>query len=385
MGVDCHVIIPENPSYYVVDEELKDKIPNDITLHKVRINDITRFIKKVKSVSKPGNIKQKSNGLISCVMGWIRANYFIPDPKVNWVKPVIKKATEIIEHEQIDLIFTNGSPHSVHLSGVELKKKFDVKWIADFRDPWTGMDYFENLNLSTNSLKKHQTLEKKVITSTDLTLTVSPTWEEDFKKLGATKTAFITNGFDEIIDPIKIEQVYISHIGSIHDDRSIKPIISYIQSSNQACKLLLVGDVSEKIRNEVISVLPEKKYKFTGNVSHNEAKKWIAKSKILLLPINQAEDSNGRIPAKLFEYIASGKSILLLGNTNGDAAQILDTIENTGTFEYDKVEEIHKFIDSQISISNPNQNHANIAKFDRKELAKELYIILKKMVIQNKE
>jgi len=193
LGVDCHVIHPENASYYQVDEDLISLIPEEVNLHSVKIKDVTKFVKKVPKLGSEGNIKSDKGGIINRLSKWLRANLFIPDPKVNWVKPVVSAAHKLIHAENFDLVFTNGTPHSVHLAGLAIKEKFDLPWVADFRDPWTKIDYFESMPLSSGSLRKHKQLEKKVIQTADTILTVSQSWRDDFQALGARRAECITN------------------------------------------------------------------------------------------------------------------------------------------------------------------------------------------------
>ncbi len=92
---------------------------------------------------------------------------------------------------------TSGPPHSLHLIGLGLKKKLPgLKWIADFRDPWTEISYYKHLKLTKSSDTKHRALESAVFKNADITLATSYTDAENFRKAGAHAIC-ITNGFDE--------------------------------------------------------------------------------------------------------------------------------------------------------------------------------------------
>jgi hypothetical protein len=94
-------------------------------------------------------------------------------------------------------VVTSGPPHSLHLIGLDLKKFPDLKWIADFRDPWTEISYYKHLKLTKSSDKKHRQLESAVFKNADITLATSYTDAENFSKNGANAVC-ITNGFDEV-------------------------------------------------------------------------------------------------------------------------------------------------------------------------------------------
>jgi hypothetical protein len=68
-----------------------------------------------------------------------------------------------------------GPPHSLHLIGLELKRKLDLTWFADFRDPWTTIGYHKALRLSNYATKKHKMLEHKVLNTADTIIVTSKT------------------------------------------------------------------------------------------------------------------------------------------------------------------------------------------------------------------
>lgn len=386
-GIDCHVICPRNASYYQTDENLKAVIPVDVSIHPVDIKDITSMVKKVPTLNQEGNVKAKSTGPITRVAKWMRANLFIPDPKMNWIKAVTRKALNLHEKHRFDLVFTNGTPHSVHLSGVAIHDKTKLPWIADFRDPWTKMDYFQQLPLTKRSIQKHRRLEKLVVSSADIILTVSESWRKDFTKLGASRAEVITNGFDEYIQTEdNPTEFLISHIGSLHGDRSLDSLAKAIKlildkETSQQIKLVLVGSVTPETKASVLQFLPEDKVIMPGVVNHKEAKQWMARSSILVLAINESVASKGRIPAKLFEYLATGNPIVCLGNDSGDAADIIKQTQSGRCFKQDQSGEIAKYLDLVYSDGDLEKPKPDlIDKYSRKNTAMELKALMESII-----
>ena len=387
LGIECHVIHPDNPSYYHEDASLSEFIPSTIKLHPVPINDITRLVKKVPKMNTEGNIKSGTEGVIGRLSKWLRANMFIPDPKINWVKPVVKTASKLLTAEQFDLVFTNGTPHSVHLSGLAIKNKFSLPWIADFRDPWTKIDYFEKMPLSKRSLAKHKQLEREVIQRADVCLTVSPSWRQDFEKLGAKKAHCITNGYDQTIQKVSDKDFLISHVGSLHGDRSLDDLliafdllVSKEEDHQAKAKLVLVGNISAETTMLVKSNVPNDRLILTGILSHQEAKQWIARSSVLLLPINQSNDAQGRIPAKLFEYLSSGIPIVVLGSKEGDAAKIITETQAGRCFEEDEYKPLYEYLTAikTDSIESRSTN-TDVSSYSRENTAKQLFELIKSL------
>lgn len=392
LGVECHVIYPKNPSYYVEDYTLGKLITSEIKLHSVKIFDITKVIKRVPKLKNEGNIKSNEGGLISRISKKIRANWFIPDPKIIWVPKVVKSAIKLHLNENFDLIFTNGTPHSMHIAGNKIKTAINRPWIADFRDPWTKMDTFAHLPLNQKARKKHEDYEMEVISKADICLTVSPSWKEDFKNIGAKNAQCITNGFDEYIEPIKTRNFIISHVGSIHSDRSLDVLLSALKkikkqhpSIYDEIKLVLVGNINPIITSQLKDEISAPHLLITGQINHSEAKKWIAKSNLLLLPINNSKASKGRIPAKLYEYIAARKPIALFGSSKGDAGKIVRSNGFGKCFSAFDSEELTNFIlDIQANPAYHTYNQQKIEKYHRKHLAKELLNLMQDLVNKNK-
>ena len=87
---------------------------------------------------------------------WIRGNVFIPDARVSWVAPSVKFLSTYLRTHPVDVVVTTGPPHSMHLIGKRLKRNLGITWVADFRDPWTDIEFFDKMMLTKGSDKKHR-------------------------------------------------------------------------------------------------------------------------------------------------------------------------------------------------------------------------------------
>ena len=162
-GIEPVVYTVENPSYAILDNTLQSEVPKDIIVLKQPIKEPNRFFSLFGSSKKKvsaGFLDPKPS-LFGKIAQYIRANYFIPDARKFWIKPSIKYLLEYLSKEKIDVIITTGPPHSLHLIGLQLKKKTGIKWIADFRDPWTDIDYFHQLPLTETAKQKHHRFRKR--------------------------------------------------------------------------------------------------------------------------------------------------------------------------------------------------------------------------------
>lgn len=327
------VFTPENPSFEVKDESLVNDVSDEVEVIKLPIWEPYGLVNKLKGKGNQQSdlIKKKKKGLLAKTLLWIRGNCFIPDPRKFWVKPAVKVLEDLIVSNEIDVIITTGPPHSMHLIGHKLKQKLDVKWVADFRDPWTQWGLFQNFNMSQLAWNKHKKLEKKVLRDANEVITVSHHYAEGLKELYQRDVHVITNGFDEAefesVANIKPDKFVIRHLGVVDEHRNPWPLLNAVEklaAQNVQINIEFVGNVNETLKAEI----SERKelagsVEFKPYVSHSEVLPLYRKSAVLLsLPMN-AENAKGNIPGKIFEYLAAKRPILAIGDISGDAARIV--------------------------------------------------------------
>ena len=208
-GWEPVVYTAENPEIPVVDTSLEKEIPEGITVLKIPIWEPYSIYKKFIGRKKEDKInasflsETKKAGLTEKISVWIRGNFFIPDARRFWIKPSIKFLETYLSENKIDYVISSGPPHSMHLIALGLKRKFPLlKWLADFRDPWTNIDFYEKLMLTPMADKKHHRLELSVIKSADCVLSIGSSMSEEFKEMykasggiNFSKFKVITNGF----------------------------------------------------------------------------------------------------------------------------------------------------------------------------------------------
>ena len=169
IGWEITIYTPENPEFPVTDESLLRDVPNSINILTQPIWEPYSIYKKFVGRSKKDGIgasfmsEEKEPSKAENFSRWVRGNWFIPDARKFWVKPSIKFLSPRVQKGEFDMIISTGPPHSMHLIALELKEKFGTPWLADFRDPWTEIDFVDELRLTKKSKAKHAELEKKVI------------------------------------------------------------------------------------------------------------------------------------------------------------------------------------------------------------------------------
>lgn len=382
------VYAPENPNYPLIDENFASEIPSDIEVLKQPINEPYRFAKlfskkKTKQMSS-GIISKKEISAVEKLMLYVRGNFFIPDARVGWVKPSVKLLSKYIAENPVDVVITTGPPHSLHLIGMQLQKDLNVKWIADFRDPWTTIHYHKSLRLNKASERKHKALEASVLKAADIITVTSPTTKKEFEMITETPIEVITNGYD-ISGKIDFEmdsKFSISHIGSLLSERNpeflwkvLAEICREDTSFKNDLQLKFAGAVSEEVKQSLENFQLIKNCEFLGYVSHSEALRLQHKSQVLLLvEINSAE-TRAIIPGKLFEYLAAKRPIIALGPKESDIEGIINETKSGKFFSYwdddelkTEILQLYKdFKKGELKVASEG-----IEKYSRRELTRQM-------------
>lgn len=386
-GWEPIIYTSKDAEYPAMDNSLQKDVKEGMTVLRTKPWEPYGFYKSLtgkKSEEKvsAGFISEgRKPGLMQRIAVWIRGNFFIPDARKFWIKPSVKYLSEWLSKNKVDAIISTGPPHSMHLIALGLKKKFNIPWVADFRDPWTNIDFYDQLMLSAGSDAKHKRLEQEVLQTADKIVTVSKSWAADFKKLCGKEIAVITNGYDEA-DFTKAKQEIkhefaFHHIGALNKDRN--PIVFWqtlgkalkeIPELKKYLKVRLVGNtdfsVFESVRQNGLDSFVEK----VDYIPHNEIISFVCSSPILLLPLNDTPNIMGIIPGKLFEYLAAKRPIFCIGNPSGDTPDIIRETASGLVFDFKDEQGMYKGIEtlfkSFLDGSIGNESGSSIIKYSRK-------------------
>lgn len=393
-GWEPVIYTPENPSYPLVDESLLHEVPNGIKMVKTKIWEPYQLAEKLNKSNKKFKGGQfdvgENQSWKSKLSIWVRGNFFIPDARVFWVKPSISFLKKYLHENQIDTLVTTGPPHSMHLIGLELKKELpNLKWIADFRDPWTEISYYKHLKLTKSSDAKHRMLEKEVFQNADITLATSFSDAENFKKNGANAFC-ITNGFDQNPNSTNVKSnsdyFSLSYIGVLEQLRNPEILweaIHELRKENsdfaKDFKITFAGRVDEKILNQLNKLQLSDSIINLGYLSHQESVQMMQEANLLLITNFPESASKGIIPGKLFEYLATGNPILSFGPKDADVAQILKETKAGNHFYYAQKKEVKSYLlqhYNQWKSKSETSKNSSIDQYSRRNLTKKLTEIL---------
>ena len=394
-GIDPIVFIPDNPHYPITDESIGSELPEGIQIIRFPIKEPYGFAnliskKKITQVSS-GIITKQKQSVLEKVLLWIRGNFFIPDARIGWVKPSINFLRNFIADHHVEAIITSGPPHSLHLIGKSLKEETGIKWVADFRDPWTTIHYHKSLRLTKRAQKKHIALESEVLTKADHIVVTSATTKKEFQKITQTPIEVITNGYDSN-DNFKLNldiKFTLSHIGTLLSNRN--PIVLW-EALSELCSenpefskdllIQLAGSVSDAILISIQKYGLMDQCIVLGYLSHQKAIQLQYNSQVLLLIEMNLPETKAIIPGKLFEYLAAKRPILAIGPVDSDVEKIIEETNSGSYFDYSEREKLKKQIGlfySEYREGHLTLNSKGLSKFSRKTLTSKMSDLIKSL------
>ena len=335
-GVEPVLYVPEGAAYPVWDDSLSAEIPPGLTVYRGRIAEPAAIFPSGKKISA-GFIDASAGkkGWKSRLMTWIRANLFIPDARMFWIRPSVRRLKKILRTEGIDTVISTGPPHTTHMIALRLKRADPaLRWIADFRDPWTKIDYFHHLPLTRWARRKHFRLESDVLTVADDVIAVTRSMADDYRPRVRGRLHVITNGYDTADippNPVPLDKRFtLCHVGSLNADRNphelwevLSELCAQDPSFSSDLQIRLTGNVSPAVFDSLRKNGLKPHVLHIPYAPHTEVVRTQHAARVLLLLMNRTPDGALYIAGKLFEYLAAGRPILLAGFSHSDAADIV--------------------------------------------------------------
>jgi glycosyltransferase involved in cell wall biosynthesis len=316
----------------------------------------------------------------------IRGNIFLPDPRRGWNRYALKKALELIRSEKFDVMVTSGPPHSTHLIGKRIQKVTGIRWIADFRDPWTDIYYYKELYHSGFASRIDSRMEKSVLINADKIITVSQeVGKLLLRKIPGTsgKIAVIPNGYDEtdfkdtaILQNDCFTIVYTGTISmGYRIDKFIEAVSTLPDKVKKSIKIRFVGNVPDEIINQFHQKNLDMMVEILGYVPHEQAVSQMLSASLLLLAIPDAPDNKGIVTGKFFEYLAAKRPILAIGPLGGDVELMLEDCKAGKMFTYGDTENMQLYlleIFEQVQGGTYLNQTTGTEKYTRRNLTREL-------------
>ena len=406
------IYTPENPEYTAIDHTLEAEIPHTVEIIRRPITEPYDLYRKLMGKGASTDMKTltagASGGAVTEISSgkksfkqrlslWIRGNLFVPDPRVGWVKPSVRFLKKYLAEHPVDVIVTTGPPHSMHLIGQRLHKELGLPWIPDFRDPWSRMYYLKHLPMSARTWRRLRSMEQSVLDDCSTVLAVTPLVQEEFQAQTKTPVAMITNGYDggdfeQAVEPDGFFNVV--HTGLFAADGNPLNLWKALgikawadADFKAALRLRLVGKVDREVYDAIAEAGLKDNVVDLGYRDHLTAVREQLAATMLVLPLRNDPEYRPILPGKLFEYLASRRPVLGIGQEDGAMARVL---ANTGagvTAGWDNLEAMRDFIDKaweQFKAGGVPPVEGDIARFSRRSLTRELAALLERVSNENK-
>ena len=417
------IFTPENPEYTAIDHTLEAEIPRTTEIIRRPITEPYNLYRKLmgkgastdmKTLTSPsvlpgserasaGTTKDEVTPISSGRKSfrqrlslWIRGNLFVPDPRVGWVKPSVRFLKKYLAEHPVDVIVTTGPPHSMHLIGQRLHKELGIPWIPDFRDPWTRMYYLKHLPMTRRTWRRLRAMEQSVLDDCSTVLSVTPLVQEEFQAQTKTPVAMITNGydggdFDQQVEPDGFFNIV--HTGLFAADGNPMNLWKALgikawadPDFKKMLRLRLVGKVDREVYDAIREAGLKDNVVDLGYRDHLSAVREQLAATVLVLPLRNDPEYRPILPGKLFEYLASRRPILGIGQEDGAMARVLADTGAGVTADWDNITAIRDFLDKaweQHKAGGVPPVEGDIARFSRRNLTRDLAALLEQVRTNN--
>lgn len=404
------IYTPENPEQLAVDASLEAEVPAEAEIVKTRIIEPYELYRKFLRRSGHGEaavevnpVNARNKSVFQKAAMWVRGNLFLPDPRCLWIGPSVRFLKNYLKDHPVDLIVSTGPPQSMHMIGRRLSLETGLPWIADFRDPWTKIFYFKHLAMMPSTLKWHQRMEKKVLDDASAVVAVSPLVQQDFQAMTQTPVELITNGFDECDFPEgrcedaiggPDKDFVITHTGLFAADGNPTILWKVLADKCRAdenfgkhLKIRLVGKTDSQITDSLEAVGLSDNVINLGYQPHAVAVEEQRAASLLILPLRKEPEYKAVLPGKLFEYLASWRPVLGIGQTDGAMSIILNTTKTGLVLDWNDEASLARFIElcwqrhlkGELTVED-----ADLSQFTRKELTRRMAALFDRVAVHKK-
>ena len=347
--VEVLTVDPTQATYPLLDPSLIEETIG-LTVHQTSARDWFGAYQKLtrrKEVPFSGFANQAGRpGPLQRLSRFIRGNFFLPDPRRGWNGYALTLARRLHKKHPFDVVITTGPPHSTHLIGRSLKRALGLNWWADFRDPWTDIYYYAQFYPTPWARSIDAAYERSVLSEADRILTVAPDLVRLFTEKVpevAQKSHVMPNGYDpddfiQEVEP-KNDVFTLAYTGTLTLDYPVQKVENVLRSlltKGHSLCLQLVGRPAWEFQDRMKALqeaFPAFKVEFYGYRPHAESVTYMQAADALLLLIPDLPNNKGILTGKLFEYIGSGRPIWGFGPIDGDAQDILASVQAGQLFE----------------------------------------------------
>jgi glycosyltransferase involved in cell wall biosynthesis len=339
-GVEIHVLAPDDPKWVSADSETR--VPEAVAVHRAR------FVGPPARRLGDELFGKRGPGLALAHARHLFPRLLVPDEFVLWVLTAAPAAVRLVRRHGIDVVMTSSSPASVHLVGAAVKRATGVPWIADVRDSLVANpDRRTDRALVRAKQSGERSIALLVARYADAVVAATEAIAGELESIGTAPVTLIRNGCDfEDFAGLTYsagDRFRLTHTGSFYGERDPRAALRAVAASSANVTVRFAGDFRPRDRAYASDLGLADRIELYGHVPRRRALELQRSSEALLLLVPDAGGrGRGVVPAKLFEYLASGRPILAAVPPDGEAAAIVRETDAGDVVEPDDVDAIRR-------------------------------------------
>ena len=357
LGWDVHVFTFKNPKYPIREKSSLEIINPKIKVNKIKGFEFPKFMTSPSENILFNNYYSDYSSTQSYMYDQVarkfiytlRELFLFPDARKFLINPSYKFLKNYFRKHNLNHLITTGPPHSMHLAGMKLKKDSGIKWIADFRDPWSN--FFQNklLNELDLTIKKHEKAEADVLKNCDGVFTTSESLKSKFS-IKNKNSYYVPSGFEKEIESTDHNKFRIIYAGSMKEIQNPKnlwlalhDLIKSDEKFKDLLEIILIGNIDRRVINS-IEFKKIRDRQILSYMSKKQLDDEISKSQLQVVCSVNYPDSDDIVPGKFFHYLSSKKNILGISNKGSDLEKIINETKSGMSFDYDNYEDLKNYI-----------------------------------------
>lgn len=304
---------------------------------------------------------------------------------------IYEAARNYLKQNDVDVIIACGEPFVLFRYASKLSSEFNVPWIGDYRDGWSTnyrWDDAKFYGLIQRSVQ--QRVEKKVIATAAALTTAAPSFKQRISKLwnkDPAKISVIYNGYFEEkfrsneAKPLK-PTFTISHAGTLYYFQRVETFLKGMnqfkqKNPEQKIDLIFYGlnfypAQIDRIRSSAGNL----DVKFVDKLPHEEMLTELATSHLQLL---LATPEKHQVYAKIFDYMGTGRPIIMVENDKGPLEEMLNGRKNAVVCS--TADEVQKQLEELVSNSGKMASIKNeVDTFTRRNQTRRMAEIVREVI-----
>lgn len=254
----------------------------------------------------------------------------IPDAQIGQWHLLTGQAKQLARQWQPQVVLSSSPPHSIHTLAQAISQELQIPWVVDFRDPYLIDERFKPSGLAKLFHFRHERYDANIYRSAALITHAIPIhyrWSRRKHQHAKDKIKFLPNGFPaEILttpaiqpDPDRPNRRLSIRVVGVVGKTAVEVMPTVIRGLLERgvdCEFRQTGKVNALIEQR--HLLPDDRITYRGRVPHREALAEMASADLLLKFDDVTRSEALLLSAKLFEYLALGRPILVVNPSRPD-------------------------------------------------------------------